>query len=335
MDQSHYRKVFRDIIQGSSEVKLDGVNVYIKHLSSVDQVDIDEIRNSYLQKALARGIPSQEDLIKSLNKDGTWTSEDEQKIKRQESFIKQLNRGKTQLVLKSQLDNQNKLIREAEEELQSMHNKKHQLLGVNAEDYADKRSNDYYIIKSFFKDKSCLSPIFPTEDSYNDLYAEDVIKYVTIYNETFKAFEELNIQKMILEDFYYIYFPFSEDTVGFFGRPVVELTYNQLKLIVYTKIFKNIFENNTHIPEKIKKDPQALLDYGNISNEAKQKVQEQFNSSSDGSTLFNATDEDFEYAGLEKPSDKAGISLQKAAEKKGGSLSMQDLMELSGIPRSN
>ena len=123
MDQSHYRKVFRDIVQGASEVKLDGVNVYIKHLNSVDQVDIDEIRNSYLQKALARGIPSQEDLIESLNKDGTWTSEDEQKIKRQESFIKQLNRGKTQLVLKSQLDNQNKLIREAEEELQSMHNK--------------------------------------------------------------------------------------------------------------------------------------------------------------------------------------------------------------------
>ena len=53
----------------------------------------------------------------------------------------------------------------------------------------------------------------------------------------------------------------------------------------------------------------------------------------DATTLFGATDEDYEYAGLEKPSDKAGVSLQKAAEKKGGSLSMEDLMELSGIPK--
>ena len=112
---------------------------------------------------------------------------------------------------------------------------------------------------------------------------------------------------------------------------MVELTYNQLKLIVYTKIFKNIFENNKHIPEKIKKDPEALLDYGSISDDAKQKIQDKFSGDKDGSTLFNATEEDFEYAGLEKPSEKSGISLQKAAEKKGGKLSMEDLMELSGI----
>ena len=50
----------------------------------------------------------------------------------------------------------------------------------------------------------------------------------------------------------------------------------------------------------------------------------------DGSTLFNATEEDYEYAGLDKPSDSSKISLQEAAKQKGGSLSMEDLMELSG-----
>ena len=53
-------------------------------------------------------------------------------------------------------------------------------------------------------------------------------------------------------------------------------------------------------------------------------------SDKDASTLFGATDEDYEYAGLSKPSDSTKISLHKAAEKKGGSLSMEDLMELSG-----
>jgi hypothetical protein len=334
VDQTQYRKVFRDIVKGWSEVKYKKKTLFIKHLNATDQVDIDEIRARYLKNAIKRGIPQKEELIADLKKEGVWTDEDDRKIIRHENYIEQLVKGKSQLVLKSQLDQQNKNISEARKELESMLNKKQEILGVNAEDYADKRSNDYYIIKSFFNDSELKDPLFPDENAYSELYAEDVTGLVKLYNNTFECFEEENIQHMILQDFYYIYFPFSEDTVGFFGRPVVELTYNQLKLIVYTKIFKNIFENNMHIPEKIKKDPKALLDYGSISSEAKQKMQEQFGSDTDASTLFNATEEDFEYAGLQKPSDKAGISLHKAAEKKGGSLTMEDLMELSGIPRS-
>ena len=105
-----------------------------------------------------------------------------------------------------------------------------------------------------------------------------------------------------------------------------------MKLIVYTKIFKNIFETNKHIPASIKKDPQALLDYGAISDDAKQKMKDRVHAEGkDGVTLFGATDSDYEYAGLEKPGASPKMSLQKAAEKKGGSLSMEDLMELSGL----
>ena len=331
MDSTAYRKIFRDIVKGRSDVKIEGSKYYIKHLSSIDQVDIDEIKEVYYDKAIARGIPTQEDLLKDLKLNETWTDADENEITTQLNFIEQLQKNKTQLVLKSKIDNQNKLIKEARENARKLENKKKELIGVNAEDYAEKRANDHYIIKSFYSDKECTNPLFPEEKDYDALYADEVAYYIDCYNEVFYMFEELKIQEMILQDFYYIYFPFSDDTVGFFGKPVVELTYNQLKLIVYTKIFKNIFENNKHIPEKIKKDPEALLDYGSISDDAKQKIQDKFSGDKDGSTLFNATEEDFEYAGLEKPSEKAGISLQKAAEKKGGKLSMEDLMELSGI----
>ena len=204
------------------------------------------------------------------------------------------------------------------------------MLSNDAESYASKSSHDYYIIKSYYEDKELEKPLFPEESSYEDLYMDEVSAFVDTYNKTFRMFEELKIQEMILQDFYYIYFPFSDDTVGFFGNPVSKLTYNQLKLIVYTKIFKNIFENNKHIPEKIKKDPQALLDYGAIDEDAKQKMKDKLSGDKDGSTLFNATEEDYEYAGLDKPSDSSKISLQEAAKQKGGSLSMEDLMELSG-----
>tara|TARA_A100001515_G_scaffold86798_1_gene68925 strand:+ start:1657 stop:2661 length:1005 start_codon:yes stop_codon:yes gene_type:complete len=333
VDLAGYRRVFRDIVEGRTDVLINDDKYYIKHLSALDQVDIDDVKDQYYQNALKRGIPKKQEVLDKLKEEGDWTDAEENEIKRQEAFIEQLQKNKTQLVLKTQIDQQNKTIQETRTKINKLQEKKKSLLGVNAEDYSDKRANDYYIIKSFYSDKDLKKRVFEDESDFNELYADEVSIFVSAYNKTFLAFEELKIQEMILQDFYYIYFPFSDDTVGFFGSPVVKLTYNQLKLIVYTKIFKNIFENNQHIPEKIKKDPQALLDYGSISDDAKSKMQEKLGEDKDGSTLFNATEEDFEWAGLEKPSEKAGISLQKAAEKKGGSLSMEDLMELSGIPK--
>ncbi len=333
MNLEGYRKVFRDIVEAKTRAVIEDKTYYIKHLSALDQVDIDDIKKKYYDNAISRGIPAQKDILKRLSDEGDWTPENEKEIKRQEAFIEQLQKNKTQLVLKSQIDQQNQTIQETRKKINELIGKKRALMGVNAEDYSDKRANDFYVIKSFYEDSGMEKPVFPNQQDFDDLYAEEMSLFVNAYNTTFLAFDELKIQEMILQDFYYIYFPFSDDTVGFFGKPVCQLTYNQLKLIVYTKIFKNIFENNKHIPQKIRKDPQALLDFGSISDEAKSKMQEKFDESQDGSTLFNATDEDFEYAGLEKPSDKPGISLQKAAEKKGGSLSMEDLMELSGIPK--
>lgn len=330
MDATSYRKIFRDIVVGKSEVNIEGTTFYVKHLSALDQVDIDDIRLSYYNQALDRGISKQEDLLVDLNKEGLWTDRDEKSIETQKNYIKNLRESKSQLLLKSQIDAQNKNIKEAELELGLLHEKKQSLLGLNAEDYAEKRSNDYYIIKSFYHDSDLKDPVFLNEEEYSELYSEDVVNFVKTYNHMFEMFEELKIQEMILQDFYYIYFPFSDDTVGFFGNPVCHLTYNQLKLIVYTKIFKNIFEQNSHIPEKIKKDPQALLDYGSISSEAKDKMQKQLNDSKDGSTIMGATKEDYEYAGLTPPDSSAQISLHEAAKRKGGTLSMKDLMELSG-----
>jgi hypothetical protein len=333
VDLAGYRKVFRDIVEGRTNILIDDDKYYIKHLSALDQVDIDDVKDSYYNAALQRGIPKKEEVLHKLKEEGDWTDVEENEIKRQEAFIEQLQKNKTQLVLRSQIDRQNLTIQETRLKINKLLEKKKSLVGVNAEDYSDKRANDYYIITSFYFDKDLNDRVFKEEEDFNDLYADEVSVFISSYNKTFLAFEEKKIQEMILQDFYYIYFPFSDDTVGFFGSPVVKLTYNQLKLIVYTKIFKNIFENNQHIPEKIKKDPQALLDYGSISDDAKNKMQEKLGEDKDGSTLFNATEEDFEWAGLEKPSEKSGISLQKAAEKKGGSLSMEDLMELSGIPK--
>ena len=92
--------------------------------------------------------------------------------------------------------------------------------------------------------------------------------------------------------------------------------------------YTSLFDNNTNIPDKIRKDPKALLDFGSISEEEKEKFRSKFDSGS-GSTIVGAKEEDYEYLGISKP--MVGKSLHEEAKKKGGSLSMQDMMKLSGV----
>jgi hypothetical protein len=114
----------------------------------------------------------------------------------------------------------------------------------------------------------------------------------------------------------------------FFGLPVCVLTYNQIKLIVFTRVFKSIFENNDNIPEAIKSDPDALIDYANSAEKAKDKMREL--EDKDGATaIFGATKEDLDQIKQQTGVGKQ-VSLRDEAVKKGGKLSMDDLMKLSG-----
>ena len=92
-DLSAYRRIFRDIVKGWSAATINGVEYYIKHLSAIDQVDIDDIKDRYLKQAIQRGIPRKQEIVDALKKDGTWTDEDEAEIKRQQNFIEQLQQG--------------------------------------------------------------------------------------------------------------------------------------------------------------------------------------------------------------------------------------------------
>ena len=236
-----YRKIFRDIVRGHSECKVLGETLYLKHLSSQDQVDLDIVYDEHLELALERGIESKKDILNRVYEDGIWTKDQDNEIETLKNFSKQIVQNKQELVLKSQIDAQNKALRENQEKIIHLEQQRDSLTHSSAEVYATKRANDYYIIKSFYADPKLKKCYFEKNKDFSELYSEEIKEYINAYNEVFLNFEEREIQNMILQDFYYIYFPFSDDTVGFFGHPVCELTYNQLKLIVYTKIFKNIF----------------------------------------------------------------------------------------------
>jgi hypothetical protein len=323
-----YRKIFCDIVRGYSRASYKDNDVYIKHLTTHDQVDLEDIEESFLEKARKRGVPTEEETLKSLRKDGTWTTEDDAFIEQQEVFIENLTNGKKQLMLKSQLDKQDEQIKEAQTKLLEKISIKHDLLGSTCEKYAKQRVNDHYIIKSFFQDEQMKNVLYSSKE-FDEVAYSDLSHLISIHNIQFTVFTEENIQKLILEDFFYPYMPFSEDTMQFFGQPVCQLTHNQLKLILFVRLFKSIFENNEDIPSHIKKDPKALLDFASSSQKGKE-VLDKHEDKGGATTIVGATKEDYEYMGVNKASQVKGESLTEAAKKKGGTLNMQDLMDLTG-----
>jgi len=327
VDATSHRKTFRDIVRGYSSTVLDDRLIYIKHLTPHDQVELEEIEEKYYNMALGKGVSNEEDMLLYLKEDGQWTEEDDKFIEDKEFFIESLNKAKTKMVLKQQMEAQVKVIEQESALLKDKREQKVNLLGNTCEKYAKDRINDFYMIKSFFKDPKLKKPLF-SEGEFDEIEGKELNDIVVSYNDIFTNFSEENIQRTILEDFYSAYLSFCEDSIQFYGKPFCELTYNQIRLIVYSRIFKNVFDQNENIPEKIRKDPRKLLDYGSISKEERDKMRDKI-SGGDGGTLVGATKEDYEYLGIEQP--VGVVDLNKEAQKKGGQLNMQDLMKLHGV----
>ena len=62
-DQVNFRYLFKDIVQGFSEVEVNGATLYVKHLSSLDQVDLEVLEETFRNKAQKRELPTEEEAL--------------------------------------------------------------------------------------------------------------------------------------------------------------------------------------------------------------------------------------------------------------------------------
>jgi len=326
VDPKEYRGLFKEIVDGFSAYYVGEKKRFIKHQSTSDLVDFDQVYQMHFDRAIARGLPTEEEIFSDLEKEGVWSKSDDAEIETQKFYLQSLVKNKKNIYLKSALQRVNEQIKEAEEKLNELTSQKENLISNSSERYATNRANDFYMFNSFYKTQDLDEPLY-TQEEFENISTKEVTTLVRIYNSFHTKFSEKKIQHLAIQDFYKIYYSFSESTMDFFGIPVVKLNNFQLNLLIYTRIFKNIFEMNDDIPDKIKKDPEALLDYAN-SSEAREEVKGKMNDSSSASTIVGATKEDLEELGMNTSN---GTSLHEAAKKKGGSLSMKDLMDIGGV----
>ena len=334
MDTNDLQLMFVDILNGYSSIDTESYGaVFIKHFNSFEIGELEKYKKFYFEKAKEAKILTKKEKEDFIIKNGYWTEEKDKKIRELTSFIANLKSTKSKLPFEKQRKEIQDQIDKEKRQLDLLEVHKKQLIGLTAEEYSNKKLNDFYIFRSFFADGECTKKLFTKED-YNDLEEKEVNYLVSIYNQNIEAITEKNIKKICLSPFFLnMFFLCNDNAYEFYGQPIVKLTFNQINLFNNGKYFKNMIQNSeTKPPQELYQNPEELLEWMEKRSEAEKLMEKsgknlKGNSDTSNTMLFGASKKDLKDMGL----DKNVVNLGDIAKKKGKeTLDMNDMLEIMG-----
>lgn len=319
-----YTSLVGEIFDGYSVSTFEGRDVFVKHINIRDQKYIHSYYEKYKNIALSKGIESQEDREAYLKKEELWEESDDMKILSLTEEVKNLKKTKESVFLPSQRESFQKTIEEKVVELHELNNKKAEMVGLTAESYASKRSNDEMLRFCIFKDPD-FNENLHDEDEFAELEVREVILLHEIMTNVSQKISEDSIKHAVLRPFFSMYISNCENVKDFYGKPVIELSAYQMKLAMYARVFHSIFQYTEDIPDNIKEDPDKLMAYSE-NQRNKSSNNGGLRDDADASAVFGATKEDMK----EVAKDGDSVSLSEAMKEAGGKLDMKQMMRLAG-----
>jgi len=324
MNNDQNLQIVSEVLQGVSIVDSDLGILYFKHLLQEEQREILSKSSIFLKEAKSKGLMTEKEAMDELYSQGMWGHEEEDEIKRYKNEIELNSNSMKAQILPSKIKNLQKAIERLNKKLFKINSDKESLMGLTCEKFVNNQIQKTTIEKIVFFDKAFKDPIF------DSLYINEKNKEMEIYSlqkDFFQKFDDKNISAAVLSDYFSMYLPFSEDVLGLFGKPLVNLTTYQLKMISYGRYFLNIFKNSSkEIPENVAKDPELLVNF--YQNQKTERTQTKSQHGEGGSAYFGANEEDLESL---KSDNERAVNLSEEVKKRGGSLNMQEMMKLHGV----
>lgn len=302
------RRLYADICRGYSVTSYDGAPVYLKHLSVFDQTEIDETHAIQFERAANRGIKTEAQKLKWLETKGLWRPKDEADLASQRSYVETLEKTKSKLGIKSQIDQLIKQIDEARTKLAAAANRRERYIGLTAEHIADKRTQYEYIRLTFYADSELRRPLFDEgaigqlTDEQADLLLTTYILIITQF--TSDAFRRIAISRFFTDQFYLC----ADRQEAFFGRPMVDLTLWQTALLSWGQRFYSIMTQND-LPKEVLSNPDKIEDYVNRSRNLKSLVSK--SGPGDRVAIIGASADDFKAMGVEDGGDKVRADIRR------------------------
>jgi hypothetical protein len=310
------------VFDGYTEIFFKKSPVYIKHYNIRDQRYIQKYYEKHKNIAIKKGLETEGERLAQVKLDDIWTDQDDAKIEALDFEVSNLISTQKKIFLPSQKEAMSKDIALKNSELAFLRNKKREIIGKTAEEYASSRSNEEMLRYFLFKDKGLTQNLF-TEDEFSELDDSELLFFMKEQSEINSRLSELNIQKAVLRPFFSMYISQCENIKDFYDKAIVLLSVYQLKTAIFARMFFNIFQYTEDIPDYIREDPEKLLAY---SDNKRNKNSGGVNEDADGSAIFGATKEDMKIvAGAGKQ-----VSLKDELDKNGGKLNMEQMMKLAG-----
>jgi len=175
----------------------------------------------------------------------------------------------------------------------------------------------------FYKDPELNERLFTWKEFY-EVDKNELNVLFALFVAATKMLTISNMKHIGLASFFANYYNLLGDRGHlFFDKPVYKLSFNQVTLLSYARVFKNIFDNVEDIPDEVKDKPDALIDFAESTKSAK-KFKERA-STKDGYSVVGASKRDMKRMGIGNQGDTVDIS--QLAKQKGGSLSIQDFAQ--------
>ncbi len=336
MNNDNLKLIYSYIIQGSSSFLLDGKICYIKHLSALDSSIVDIKKQEYFDSAKNAGVPTHKEKFDEIIDKKLWTMEKEARIQEIKDYLVNLKHTKSKYSIKKDIIPVEKEIEKYNIQLLDLIIEKDKLMGRTAEFYADKKISEYYIYISLYSDAELKKRLF-TEEQFSYLDNDELTKINKIYNDKVSLFNDSNLKKISLMPYFMNLLILAENSLrDLFGKPLIELTFYQIDLIQYGNNFKNILQNSKTQPDAVTMaDPNKLIDWFDRNKNLEKIInegdtpQDEANKQilSDNKSIVGMTREEIKAANIDTSmNDK----IKDALKKKGGELSMRELMELEG-----
>ena len=324
MKEEFYISLIGEAFDGYTEIIFDDKPVYVKHVSIRDQRYLHKYYEKYRDIAIKKGLETEKDRLKYVIEEEIWEDKDDQKITSLEYEVSNLKRTVRSIFLPSQKEAMNQTISEKLTEIQELKIKRKEVIGQTAEDYASIRSGDEILRFLLFKNKDLNENLY-TEEEFGELETWQISKLTSIQNDIQQRLSDSRIQEAVLRPFFSMYLSLCEDAYGFYRKPVTGLTIYQLRVVLFGRMFFNIFQFTDDIPEDIKQDPQKLIAFSEAQRN-KTNGGGGLRDDSDASAVFGATREDMKAI---QPEGNT-VSLSDELKKHGGKLNMEQMMRLAG-----
>ena len=324
-EEKALRKVFFELTKGYSKALYNKEEIYVKHFDYEDQIEIDDYYDQIFKKVKEKGLPTTAEAFEYIKEEGLWTPNDDKGLLEANMFLEGCLRRRKSLVIPSQIMTLEKEIAKARKEVDKWESEKRDLLHDTCETYTDKKVNDFGMWVLFYKDAALTKRLFTWKEFYEIEKAELGLMFA-LFLQTTGALTVSNMKKISIAPFFCNYYNLLGDNGHqFFGdRNVWQLSFNQVTLLSYARAFKNIFENMRDIPDEIRNNPDALLDFAESNKKA-----EKFRSkaaSKDGYSVVGASKKDMRRMGLGGQEDT--VDLSELARQKGGKLGIQDFAQM-------